>query len=63
MVTKIKNITKFKGKIIFDKKYPDGTMNKNLDNKKINSLNWKPKIKLDQGLKLVIESRSKIYET
>ena len=63
LVTKIKNITKFKGKIIFDKKYPDGTKNKNLDSKKINSLNWKPKIKLDQGLKLVIESRSKIYET
>ncbi len=59
LVLKIKNIIKFKGKIIFDTNYPDGTLNKNLDSKKIYSLNWRPKTKLDEGLRLVIKSRNK----
>jgi GDP-L-fucose synthase len=59
LAMKIKKITNFKGKLIFDKKYPDGTKNKNLDSRKIKSLGWKPKVKLDQGLKIVLESRNK----
>lgn len=54
----IKNISKFKGKIIFDRSYPDGTINKNLDSSKIKKLKWQPKIKLSKGLKRVIESRN-----
>jgi|TARA_B100000787_G_C16198311_1_gene302692 GDP-L-fucose synthase len=56
----IKRITKFKGKVIFDKSYPDGTLNKNLDCKKIKKINWKPKIKLHTGLNKVIKEREKI---
>lgn len=63
LVLKIKKIINFKGKIIFDRSFPDGTLNKNLDSKRINSLNWKPKIKLNQGLKKVINSRMNSYET
>ena len=58
----IAKLVGFNGKIIFDKRYPDGTLNKNLDSRKIYSLNWKAKTKLDKGLKLVIYSRKKIYE-
>ena len=47
----------FKGKIIFDKKSPDGTFRKNLDTKIINSLGWFPNISLKDGLKKVIEIR------
>ena len=47
---KIKKIIKFKYKIVFDKSYPDGTMNKNLDSRKIKKTNWKPKTKLNTGL-------------
>lgn len=51
----IKKIIKFNGKIIFDKSIPDGTMNKDLDSSKIFKLKWKPKIKLEEGLKKIIE--------
>ncbi len=54
---KIKNITNFKGRIIFDKKSLDGTLRKDLNSKKIKSLKWKAKIKLDKGLRMVIKSR------
>ncbi len=53
----ISKIIKFKGKILFDKKSPDGTFKKNLNSKKILSMGWRPKIKLAQGLKQVIEDR------
>ena len=53
----ISKIIKFKGKILFDKKSPDGTFKKNLNSRKILSMGWRPKIKLAQGLKEVIEDR------
>ena len=57
----IKKLTKFNGKIFFDKKFPDGTINKNLDSGKITKLRWKPKIKLESGLKKIIASRSYLF--
>ena len=47
---KIKHIVGFKGKIIFDRSKPDGTFRKLLCVKKINSLGWKARINLDDGL-------------
>ena len=47
----IKKITKYKGKIIFNKKYPDGVKRRQLNSSKIKKLGWKPKIKLKNGLK------------
>jgi len=55
LVKKIKKITNFKGKVIFDKSYPDGTLNKNLNSAKIRKLNWKPRIKLATGLLKVVK--------
>ena len=52
----------FKGKIIFDKKSPDGTFRKNLDSKIINKLGWTYKIDLRYGLKKVIENRKYILK-
>ena len=51
----ISKFSNYKGKIIFDKNYPDGTMKKNLDSKIIRSLGWKPKTTLIEGLKKSIE--------
>jgi len=51
----IKKIYHFKGRIIFDKKYPDGTINKNLDSSKIKKFKWKAKITLEKGLKKIIK--------
>ena len=57
----IKKLIKFKGNIIFDKDYPDGTLNKNLDSRKLRQTNWLPKIKLRVGLNKVIKEREKIF--
>ena len=53
----LKKLTNFKNKIIFDKKFPDGTIKKNLNSKKIKLLEWKSKIKLTDGLKKIIEQK------
>ena len=47
--------------LLFNKNYPDGTMRKILDNKKISSLGWKPKISLEKGLFETIEWYKKNY--
>jgi len=64
----IKNLSKliakfagYDGKIEFDRKSPDGTYRKGLNSNKIRDLGWYPKIKLEDGLKKVIEKRLKNY--
>jgi len=54
----IAKFIKFKGKIVFDKKSPDGTYRKGLNLSIIRKLGWYPKIKLKEGLKKVIENRA-----
>lgn len=44
-----------KDNLKYNKKYPDGTMRKILDNKVIKSLGWKPKISLEEGLSKTIK--------
>ena len=51
----IKKITEFDGEILFDKTKPDGTPRKLLDVSKINSLGWKAKNNLEDGLKFTID--------
>ena len=46
----IKKIINYRGKIIFNKKYPDGTYKKNLDSSKIRKLNWRPATNLQKGI-------------
>lgn len=55
LAKKIAKLCNFKGKIVLNNKYPDGTYRKILDSKKINKLGWKAKIKLNKGLKEVID--------
>ena len=50
----IKKKIDFKGKIIFDKKFPNGVMNKNLSSTRIKKLNWKPSVKLRNGIDIVL---------
>lgn len=45
----------FKGNIKFDASKEDGTMRKLMDSSKINALGWKPKINLEDGIKLAYE--------
>ena len=52
LALKIKNLIGFDGVLEFDTTKPDGTMRKVMDCSKINSLGWKPKTSLDDGLQL-----------
>ncbi len=54
----ISKVYDYKGKFVFDKSKPDGTLLKRLDCSKINQLGWYPKIKLEDGIKMVIENIS-----
>ncbi len=47
----IKKIINYKGKIVFNKKYPDGVKRRQLNSKIIKGIGWKPKISLKRGLK------------
>ncbi|WP_075522623.1 NAD-dependent epimerase/dehydratase family protein [Candidatus Pelagibacter communis] len=53
----ISKIINFKGKILFNKQFPDGTYKKNLDSRLMRKLGWSPKIKLKEGLEKVISKR------
>ncbi len=51
----IKEISGFSGSIYWDTSKPDGTPRKIMDNSKLTAMGWYPKIKLNEGLKLVFE--------
>ena len=59
LALKIANLLKFKGKIVWDNSKPDGTPKKQLNIEKIQKLGWRPKIDLDQGIKMAIQSYKK----
>ena len=54
LINLIKEELNYNGEIKFDKSKPDGTMLKLLDNSKINSLGWTPKIKIREGIRKAI---------
>jgi len=47
----VQSIVSYNGKIRFNSKMPDGTPRKLLDSSRFNNLGWKPKIKLDEGIR------------
>lgn len=51
----VQKIVGFKGTISWDKSKPDGTPRKWLDSSRIFALGWKPKIDLEQGIRLAYE--------
>jgi len=51
----IKEITGFKGRIVYDKTKPDGIPRRLLDASKITALGWGPGTMLEKGLKLTYE--------
>ena len=55
LANKIKKIIGFKGRLFFNRKYPDGVKRKFLNSSKIKKLGWKPKTCFDDGLRKTIE--------
>ena len=52
IVELIKETVGYKGRLVYDKTKPDGTMLKLMDVSKINALGWEAKTKLEDGLKI-----------
>lgn len=52
IVELIKETVGYKGKLVYDKTKPDGTMLKLMDVSKMNSLGWRAKTALKEGLKI-----------
>ena len=46
----IKKITKYDGKIFFNKKYPDGVKRRQIDSSSIKKLGWKANFTMKKGL-------------
>jgi GDP-L-fucose synthase len=51
----IKEVSGFKGKIVFDATKPDGTMKKCIDNSKLTQLGWQAQVELKEGIKKTYE--------
>ncbi len=55
LVELIKDIVGYTGEIEWDRSKPDGTPRKLMDVSKLNSLGWKPKLSLEEGIRRVYE--------
>lgn len=62
LAKKIKKITKYEGKIVFNTKYPDGVINRKMSLKRMSNLGWKSKINLDDGILDYYKFFKKIYK-
>jgi len=56
----ISEVTGYKGDIIWDPTYPNGTYRKKLDSSNFTSMGWEPKIKLYEGIRQVYFSYIKV---
>ncbi|MFH1727229.1 MAG: GDP-L-fucose synthase [Pseudomonadota bacterium] len=56
LASTVKNIVEYNGQIKWDKTKPDGTPKKLLDTSKINSLGWKARHNLKEGIKKAYEA-------
>ena len=52
----------YKGKIIWDDSFPNGTFRKKLDSSRIESLGWNSTISLEEGISMVIKEIVEAYE-
>ncbi len=55
LISLLKKIFNYNPKIIYDKNKPNGTLRKKLNSSRLLKLGWKPKIKLIDGLKKIIQ--------
>jgi len=59
----IKDITQYKGNIVWDTSKPDGTPRKLCDVTRLHNLGWKHKVSLEEGIKLTYKWFVENYET
>ncbi|MBL0721415.1 MAG: GDP-L-fucose synthase [Sulfurovum sp.] len=62
LASAISKVVGYNGRIKWDTEKPDGTMKKLLDSSKLLALGWKPKVKLEDGLKTTYQWYQENYE-
>ncbi len=55
LARKVCDVLGFHGEIVFDTAKPDGTPRKLMDSSKLFSLGWRPKVSLEQGIRLACD--------
>lgn len=55
LVSLVKEVVGYEGKVVWDTSKPDGTPGRLLDCTKVNNLGWKPRVELKEGIKLALE--------
>lgn len=63
LVSMVSQISNFKGEISWDTQKPDGTFQKLLDVSKLEKMGWKPRVNLDEGLKITYDWLDKNYNS
>jgi GDP-L-fucose synthase len=56
----VKEVSGFKGNIVWDAAKPDGAMRKLLDSSRLLSMGWRPKVSLEEGIKRTFEAIRRI---
>jgi GDP-L-fucose synthase len=51
----IKDVVGYEGEIVFNPEYPDGTMRKVMDTRRIKEMGWEPKVSLREGIERTYE--------
>jgi GDP-L-fucose synthase len=59
----ISQVVGYEGKVKFDLNKPDGTPRKLMDSSRINSIGWRPKIDIRQGLAMTYEDAKKQFRS
>ncbi|MCX7883176.1 MAG: GDP-L-fucose synthase [Brevinematales bacterium] len=62
LVEIIRRISGFEGEVVYDTSKPDGTPRKLLDVSRLFSLGWRPKVSLEEGLRLTYQWMRDHYE-
>lgn len=56
LAERVKRIVGFDGKIVFDASKPDGTPRKWVDTSRISGLGWRPRISLEEGIRMTYDA-------
>lgn len=59
----VMRVVGFTGRIVYDRSKPDGTPRKLMDSSRLNAMGWRPRVSLEEGIKLAYEDYLARYES
>ncbi|RMD78949.1 MAG: GDP-L-fucose synthase [Gammaproteobacteria bacterium] len=55
LAERVRAVVGYQGRIVWDRSKPDGTPRKLLDTSRLTALGWRPRVRLDEGIRLAYE--------